>query len=152
MSPVVSGPASVETRRRQGHRVLLASMVVSVAVHAFALSRGINPPDAPSERLATALRSPDTRSGIQISGILVPAPAGPLAWPTPATAEIVAEPNEREPEDPPPTSDPEPENPSATSNLSVRKPRAREPLLRSGPVAAIPCSGETSETFHLVRG
>ena len=97
-------------------------MVVSVAVHAFALSRGINPPDAPSERLATALRSPDTPSGIQISGILVAAPDGPLALPTPAIAEIVAEPNEREPEDPPPTSDPEPENPSAT--LELERPEA----------------------------
>ena len=100
-------------------------------IHAFVLSRSINPPDAPNERLATALRSPDTGSGLQISGILVPALAQPLALPTPATAEIVAEPNEPESEDPPPAADPEPENPSPALELE------RSEAVGTGAAAAV---------------
>ena len=117
MSPVASGRASVETRRKQGRRVFLASMVVSVAIHAFVLSRGINPPDTPNGRVATSFRSPDTRSGIRIPGTIVPPLAALRALPEPATRGITAVPSEPEPEDPPPTSDPEPEDPSPTLQL-----------------------------------
>ena len=104
-------------------------MVVSVAVHAFVLSRNIKPPGAPNERVAISLRLPDTPSGIRISGIRVPALAAPLAMPEPATGEIVAEPNE--PEDQPSTSDPEPEDPSHTLE------RERPEALGMGAAAAL---------------
>ena len=135
MSPVASGPASVETRRQQGHRVLLASMVVSVAIHAFVLSLGIKPSDAPDLRAATALRSPDTHSRIRIQGIVIPPLAAPLALPEPTTGGIVAAPREPEPEDPPPISDPEPEDPSPT--FEIKRPEASgtgaAAALRAGP-------------------
>ena len=135
VSPVASGRASIETRRKQGWWVLLASMVVSVAIHAFVLSRSIKPPDAPNERAATALRLPDTRSGIRISGILVPPLAAPLVVPEPATRVVVAEPDEPEPEDPPPTSDPEPEDPSPELDLERPEPlgTGAAAALRAGP-------------------
>lgn len=106
-------------------------MVVSVAVHAFVLSRNIKPPDAPNGRVATVLRLPDTPSGIRISGIHVPPLVAPLARPESAIGATVVEPNEPEPEDPPPASDPEPEDPSHTLE------RERPEALGMGATAAL---------------
>lgn len=121
MPSVEAGPASVDARRKRGRRVFLAAMFVSVAFHALVLSREVSPPDPPRVRAATAPAPSDHRSAIRLSRILVAEPDIRPESREPVTDEVVAEPEELEPEDQAPTPTPEPVDPSPT--LEPERPR-----------------------------
>ena len=89
-------------------------MLVSVAFHALVLSRDVSPPDPPRVRAATAPAPSDSRSAIRLSRILVAGPDAASESREPVTDEVVAEPEELEPEDQAPTPTPEPVDPSPT--------------------------------------
>lgn len=109
-----SGRTSVDTRRKQGRRVFLAAMVVSVAIHAMALSRSINRPGTPNGRVATVPASSDFHSAVRIYRLLVAEPDVRPELREAAPDDIALESSEHEPDHPPSTPDPEPEDPSST--------------------------------------
>ena len=71
MFPVTSDRARVESRRKQGRRVLVASMAASAAIHAFVFSLGINPAAVKNGGVETAPTSRDPPLGIRITRIVV---------------------------------------------------------------------------------
>lgn len=89
-------------------------MLMSVAFHALVLSREVSPPDPPRVRASTAPAPSDHRSAIRLSRILVAEPDAGSEPPEPVTDEGVADPEEREPEDPVPTPVPVSVDPSPT--------------------------------------
>ena len=89
-------------------------MLMSVAFHAFVLSREVSPPDPPGVRAATAPPPSDDRSVIRLSRMLVAEPDAASESREPVTDEVIVEPEEREPEDPVPTREPEPLDPYPT--------------------------------------
>ena len=90
VSVVTPARARVESRRKQYRRILVVSVAVSAAIHAFLLSLGLSPPAATDGREATGHVPPTLPSAIRITGIVVAEPAVRPASPGAAAERVLA--------------------------------------------------------------
>ena len=131
VAPGTSDHARVDARRRDSRRILAASMVTSIAIHAFLFSVVMVPSGETSRHAGTIPgfsgphTSSDARSGIRITRIVVAEPAAQPGSSEAATEELLAEPAELEQED---VAQLEPYDPQYTSDIGPRDPSpARQP-------------------------